>query len=191
MADKKISALTSSTTPLAGSEVLPIVQSGATVKTTVDSVVNGRTIAPTNITGTTTNNSASAGSVGEYVSSAVLGPGSSYVSGFTAITSVSLTAGDWDVDCYAGLNQSSGKSDFIYIQFGLSTLNNDITGFASIYGNNFNPANATAYYIDWQGNPHTQRISLAATTTIYLVFRAGFTSGTVGLYGGIRARRVR
>jgi len=34
MADKKISALTSATTPLAGTEVLPIVQSGATVKVT-------------------------------------------------------------------------------------------------------------------------------------------------------------
>jgi hypothetical protein len=32
MADKKISALTSASTPLAGTEVLPIVQSGATVK---------------------------------------------------------------------------------------------------------------------------------------------------------------
>lgn len=35
MADKKISALTSATTPLAGTEVVPIVQSGATVKTPV------------------------------------------------------------------------------------------------------------------------------------------------------------
>ena len=32
MADKKISALTAATTPLAGTEVLPIVQSGSTVK---------------------------------------------------------------------------------------------------------------------------------------------------------------
>ena len=32
MADKKISALSSATVPLAGTEVLPIVQSGATVK---------------------------------------------------------------------------------------------------------------------------------------------------------------
>ena len=36
MADKKISALTSATTPLAGTEVLPIVQSSATVKVAVD-----------------------------------------------------------------------------------------------------------------------------------------------------------
>ena len=35
MADKKISALTAATTPLAGTEVLPIVQSGATVKVAV------------------------------------------------------------------------------------------------------------------------------------------------------------
>jgi hypothetical protein len=38
MADKKISALTSATTPLAGTEVLPIVQSSATVKVTVDNL---------------------------------------------------------------------------------------------------------------------------------------------------------
>ena len=36
MADKKISALTSATTPLAGTEVIPIVQSGATKKVAVD-----------------------------------------------------------------------------------------------------------------------------------------------------------
>lgn len=38
MADKKISALTAATTPLAGTEVLPIVQSGATVKATVANI---------------------------------------------------------------------------------------------------------------------------------------------------------
>lgn len=35
MADKKISALTGATTPLAGTEVLPIVQGGNTKKVTV------------------------------------------------------------------------------------------------------------------------------------------------------------
>lgn len=39
MADQKISQLTSATTPLAGTEVLPIVQSGATVKVSVENVV--------------------------------------------------------------------------------------------------------------------------------------------------------
>jgi hypothetical protein len=39
MADAKISALPASTTPLAGTEVLPIVQSGVTKKTSVESVL--------------------------------------------------------------------------------------------------------------------------------------------------------
>jgi hypothetical protein len=41
MADKKISALTSASTPLAGTEVLPIVQSGATVKVAAASLTSG------------------------------------------------------------------------------------------------------------------------------------------------------
>ena len=39
MADTKISALTAVTTPLAGTEVLPIVQSGSTKKVTVDEMI--------------------------------------------------------------------------------------------------------------------------------------------------------
>jgi hypothetical protein len=44
MADKKISALTASTTPLAGTEVLPIVQGGSTVKVSVANLTAGRTV---------------------------------------------------------------------------------------------------------------------------------------------------
>jgi hypothetical protein len=44
MADTKISALPASTTPLAGTEVLPIVQSGATVKVSVANLTAGRVI---------------------------------------------------------------------------------------------------------------------------------------------------
>jgi hypothetical protein len=47
MADKKISALTAATTPLAGTEVLPIVQSGATVKVAVSDLTAGRAISAT------------------------------------------------------------------------------------------------------------------------------------------------
>jgi hypothetical protein len=51
MADKKISALTSATTPLAGTEVLPIVQSSTTVKVAVNdlTVQNIRANATTGI----------------------------------------------------------------------------------------------------------------------------------------------
>lgn len=44
MADTKISALPASTTPLAGTEVLPIVQGGATRQVSVDNLTSDRTI---------------------------------------------------------------------------------------------------------------------------------------------------
>jgi len=49
MADKKISALTGATTPLAGTEVLPIVQGGNTVKVSVANLTAGRSIATNDI----------------------------------------------------------------------------------------------------------------------------------------------
>jgi hypothetical protein len=50
MADKKISALTAATTPLAGTEVLPIVQGGSTVKVSAANLTAGRDISTTGIT---------------------------------------------------------------------------------------------------------------------------------------------
>ena len=57
MADKKISALTGASTPLAGTEVLPIVQSGSTVKVSVADLTVGRSATAANFTAnsTTTN----------------------------------------------------------------------------------------------------------------------------------------
>jgi hypothetical protein len=57
MANTKISALTSATTPLAGTEVFPIVQTGVTVKTTINSITaNGfSTAGSITLTGGTAN----------------------------------------------------------------------------------------------------------------------------------------
>ena len=44
MSDKKISQLTASTTPLAGTEVLPVVQGGNTVKVSVDNLTTGKNV---------------------------------------------------------------------------------------------------------------------------------------------------
>jgi hypothetical protein len=52
MADTKISALPAATTPLAGTEVLPIVQSGATDKVSVANLTAGRDIATKQIAST-------------------------------------------------------------------------------------------------------------------------------------------
>lgn len=50
MADKKISALTGASTPLAGTEVLPIVQGGATVKVSAADITAGRNVSMLNAT---------------------------------------------------------------------------------------------------------------------------------------------
>ena len=55
MADTKISALPASTTPLAGTEVLPIVQSGVTKQVSVADLTAGRPISATQLTLTTGN----------------------------------------------------------------------------------------------------------------------------------------
>ena len=55
MADTKISALPASTTPLAGTEVLPIVQSGVTRQVSVENLTAGRAISATQLTLSTGN----------------------------------------------------------------------------------------------------------------------------------------
>ena len=54
MADAKISALTAATTPLAGTEVLPIVQSGATKKVSVNNLTAGKAVSALSVNATTT-----------------------------------------------------------------------------------------------------------------------------------------
>lgn len=93
MADKKISALASATTPLAGTEVLPIVQSGSTVKVPVSSLTAGRAIETTGINDANGNEifkfSGTASAVNEItVANAATGNG----------PTISATGGDTNID---------------------------------------------------------------------------------------------
>jgi hypothetical protein len=74
MADKKISALTAASTPLAGTEVLPIVQSGSTVKVSVNNLTAGKPVSVGSL--------ASAGSINVADNFSVnWGNGNSYITG--------------------------------------------------------------------------------------------------------------
>jgi hypothetical protein len=53
MADLKISQLPAATTPLAGSEVLPIVQSGTTKQVSIDNLTAGKAVSASTVTATT------------------------------------------------------------------------------------------------------------------------------------------
>lgn len=143
------------------------------------------------LTGTATNDAAPVGAVGEYLESIVLaGAGVSLTSGSPAnITTLSLTAGDWDVWATAGFTPAGGTLPTV-LGASISTTSNTLaTG----------PNNGAIIYTELTypaGRPQilpvgTKRISIASTTTIYLVALAGFTVSTLTGYGSLAARRVR
>lgn len=145
------------------------------------------------IVGTTTNNSANAGSIGEYVSSTVAPTTSGYTSGTAAnVTSISLTAGDWDVSGLAAFSNSGVLTTNTIVQVSISTT-------SATQG--ADGANKTGISLPSPGDPPTVpavptpivRLLLASTTTVYLVARTIFTSGgaTMGVGGTLRARRMR
>ena len=142
--------------------------------------------------GTTTNDNATAGNVGEEMtSSIVVGSAVSLTTATPAnVTSLSLTAGDWDV-CGATVLFNAGASTVTTSEIaGISTTSATLP-----------TAPAGGYTVD-QGISITgntlpsltlgcQRESLASTTTVYLVAQAAFTVSTNSAYGKLRARRVR
>jgi hypothetical protein len=192
MADQKISALTSATTPLAGTEVLPIVQSGSTVKVAVSDLTAGRNIGVLGVVGTTTNNNATAGCVGEYVSSTVSAGSLVALTSSTAtdITTISLTAGDWDVAGIIGFGGISGVSVVAFVSANASETSASISPSIGIQVL-MNGSTQISTVADMTAALPVYRYSLATTTTIYLVARASYTTGSIGAYGTISARRVR
>jgi hypothetical protein len=196
MADLKISALPAATVPLAGTEVLPIVQSSTTKQVTVANLTAGRAISATGIIGTTTNNNADAGSVGEVISSSVaVGSAVSLTDatgGFTGktITSISLTAGDWDVFGSVGVN-SAATTNFTSIAGGINTVTDTLN---SAYEEETRFRYGTAGLVPGTVISFTfptTRVSIASTTTYYLIGYASFTVSTATAFGRITARRAR
>lgn len=137
------------------------------------------------IVGTPTNNNAAAGVVGEYVTSQILSTSSVPFTTNTArnITSISLTAGDWDVFGNVSFGPSVGcQTAFCWVSVTSATAP-DGSLFAGMSATMTAPAiGLTTPYV---------RISISSTTTVFLSAQAGFVSGTVAGSGGIFARRVR
>lgn len=159
---------------------------------TTDSLRNG--LGP--VTGTSTNDNAGAGQLGEFITSTV--PVGSQVSLTTAttanMTSISLTAGDWDCNVQMNFNVAGGT--VADIRMGPSPTSatiatqpaNGVVGTDSLVISPLGLAGATGVYT--LGNIDV-RISTASTVTIYATALANFSAGTVAVYGTIRARRVR
>ena len=140
------------------------------------------------IVGTTTNNSVSAGGVGEYTTVDV-GPATvNLTTGTTTnATSISLTAGDWDVTGIV-YYRTGGATVSTEVIIGLATTSATL-GVSNSYLQE--SANFFQNGRDTQKIAPTVRFSLSGTTTIYLLTNVSFTVSTLQCGGFIRARRVR
>lgn len=138
-----------------------------------------------NITGTVSANNAAAGSVGEYMTASA-GPTGISSGASTNITSLSLTAGDWDVDgnvFFAG----AATTVTSVMQSGITTTSGTIPADPDrqiFFGTGMTN---TAY----TQRPLTTRINVSATTTVYMVVQATFTTSTMTASARLNARRVR
>jgi hypothetical protein len=92
MANSKISALTSATTPLAGTETLPVVQSSTTKQVSVANLTAGRAVSAASLALTTSPLPATSGGTGS--SGAFVANGIGYASSTTTLTTNSALT--WD-----------------------------------------------------------------------------------------------
>lgn len=206
MTNKRIPDLTAATTPLAGTELVPVWDGTTTKQVSVTNLTAGREVAGTQFTasagnfvnsasgkglaGTGAADNADAGVVGEYVVST-----NTTLTAMTAavgqdVTSISLTPGDWDVSGTMGFTPSATTT--------ITNLKGSITATSATYNDNPTTSISDYYAAIVSGISTTfykpmpkVRVSIASTTTIYLVGLAVFGISNLYVTGSIRARRVR
>lgn len=142
--------------------------------------------------GTTTNDDAIAGNIGEYKESIVaIGSHVSLTTATTAnVTSLSLTSGDWDVEGLVSFD-GGGTTNVTRFVGGSSsvsaTLGSQGAHFVMFYG-----SSGIVPFAEQPSWPiPVLRYSLGTTTTIFLVVQCTFTVSTAFAFGVIRARRIR
>ena len=163
----------------------PITLSDATATTLTFSPSTG------GIVGTTTNDDADAGNVGEIVESTVLvGAAVSLTTATDAdITSISLSAGDWDVWGLVSFSPAGTTTISSLIGWISSTSATLPTSPNEGAISTFNLTFTTGATQDISVG--MKRISVAGATTVYLSAQATFLVSTMDGYGYIGARRVR
>ena len=162
---------------------VPVSQLGTYYLPKTGGVVTGSSTFSGGLVGTTTNDNAAAGQIGEYLSNAGSVPLISNQN--TSVTSLSLTAGDWDVWGTLQLTSSDGASVFnCWVNTSTATPTG-VTGYTSIALSSGTLTSGTASPVN------AQRFSVAVTTNVFLVSAATFLTGTCSVSGVIAARRMR
>ena len=142
---------------------------------------------PTLAQGTSTNDNANSGFIGEYIKANATNVAMPASGNWGDAASISLTAGDWDV---------SGILQFVVAGVTASSYQMGISAGSS--GNNFSDivvGDNQAITPPAVSNPTLSipavRISLSAPQAVYLKMEAVYTVGSPTVYGRISARRVR
>ena len=141
------------------------------------------------IIGTTAADNASAGYVGEFVSSNISYASRATVTSSTGVqdlTSISLTKGDWDV--WGNMQYFPAASTVVgqvtgWISTASATLPDPSVWFITI------TSHTTG--VNWGCQCPILRLSIASTTTVYISGVAVWNTSTMQFCGGIYARRIR
>lgn len=152
------------------------------------SKLNLTPVAGANINGTNTNDNAAAGQVGQYVTAS--NTGVALTTGVVAnITSISLTAGDWEITGWVSVTTGAGAT--------LTQITGVATTVSSSSVTPIETGNLLSLLVTYPASqsqslpiPAT-RLSIASTTTVFLNVFTTFGAGTNTAGGQIRARRVR
>ena len=147
--------------------------------------------------GTATNDSADVGKVGEFITATVATASAVSLTSTTAanVTSVSLTAGDWDVTWVVDFKPGATTSVTLMAgSISLTTATHNTQAGGSGIGTEAlalfdTAANILGADFSLPGGP--VRCSFSSTQTVYLVASSTFSVSTMAAYGTIRARRVR
>lgn len=134
------------------------------------------TMTPTHIVGTTTNDSATGGTYGEFLSSTtsngIFNCGTS--NAWVSVATMSLTSGDWE--CNGAVNEQLNGATTTAFSVALSTFTGNTTtdmseGYNQTNGGPAASYNQTTAVAGW-------RLSVASPTNIFLKMRCTFSAGT-------------
>jgi len=147
------------------------------------------TLTGVSMLGTTTNNSAASGWVGQYISSTTI-IATSYPtsSQYGDLVALALTAGDWDVTGVIGATANGGTISQIAIGISYTAGN---SSFALVQGDNLNFGPGPTIAADAGQTMPNVRVSINTPTTYYLKYRSDYSVATPKAVGRISARRVR
>jgi uncharacterized alpha/beta hydrolase family protein len=143
---------------------------------------------PFGIVGVTTNSNATAGNVGEYVESIVSAVMASASGSYSDATTISLTAGDWDVTLQALGDPSASSAAIWEIGISKGAAGNSFTD--RIVGSNMSNVNIVAANTESM-NVAEYRVSLAVTTTIRAKSLWTYAGAAPLVSGRLSARRIR